>query len=251
MQALPHVTSSLLSLPRLGNPYVSQSAYSILSDLLAIPIEDPTNNVRDQLPEVLNAVLSSRPSNTDATLAPAWESLLGHTMSAYHGVDPEQTSTKVGETWQALWGFLESTDANIRKAATQSLDLVGKCFTPALIQSAFKEVAKAERKSVIGKIVSQASKALESLAFATSIPDVLTVISTLLANLRYRDGPRGSPSAAEKLLLPLVVKIAELRVQKSFEFKEAADATLSRAMGVLGPEVLLRELPLNLDAGDR
>ncbi|KAH8107256.1 ribosomal RNA-processing protein 12 [Cristinia sonorae] len=248
---LPSTTSSLLSLPRLGNPYLSQSAYSILSELLAIPIEDPTNNVRDRLPEVLDAVLSSRPPNSNTTLAPAWANLLGNAMSTYHEVDAEKTSAKVGEAWQALWNFLESTDPNIRKSAEKALALVGQCFTPTLIQAAVKESAKGERKSVIGKIISQTTKALESLAFARSIPDVLAVISSLLSNLRYRNGPRGTPTAAEKLLLPLIVKIAELRVQRTFEFKEAADATLSRAMGVLGPEVMLRSLPLNLDSVDR
>lgn len=168
-------------------------------------------------------------------------------MLTYHEVDAEKTSAKVGETWQALWEFLESADVVIRKAAVESLDLVGQCFTPSLIQIA----VKGEQKSILGKIVSQASKALESLAFASAIPDVLSVISSLLSNLRHREGPRGSPTAAEKLLLPLIVKIAELRVQKNFDFKEAADATLSRAMGVLGPEVLLGVLPLNLDAADR
>ena len=40
-------------------------------------------------------------------------------------------------------------------------------------------------------------------------------------------------------------------MQKGFEYKENADATLSVAMSVLGPAVLLRELPLNLDVADR
>lgn len=222
-----------------------------MSELLAIPVEDPTNNVRDKLPEILDAVLSSKPSITDTTLGPAWVALLGHSMSVHHEVDATKTSEKVGETWQAVWSFLESSDGTIRKAATQALDMIGQSFTPSLIQLSIKEGAKGEHKSVIGKIVAQVFKALGSLAFARSIPDILAVVSSLLSNLRHRDGPRGSATAAEKLLLPLITKIAELRVQKDFEFKEAADATINRAMGIMGPEVLLRQLPLNLEAEDR
>ena len=51
--------------------------------------------------------------------------------------------------------------------------------------------------------------------------------------------------------MPLIVSVAELRTMKSFEHKEAADATLSVAMHILGPAVLLEALPLNLDPNSR
>lgn len=249
-QSLPSICAALLTLPRLGNPYLSQASYSILAELLSIPVDDPTNNVRSQIVDILQVVLSSSPSKTDATLVPSWTHLLGTAMLTYHEADADACASRVGEAWKALWAFMDASDANIRKAAAQALDLLVKCFTPALIDAALKERGNADAKSPLGRIVAQTSKALGALTYARALPEVMAVISSLIAGLRYR-GPSNGPAAAELLLMPTIVKIAELRVQKSFEFKEAADRTLSTAMQVLGPEVLLRELPLNLEPSDR
>ncbi|KAK7692600.1 hypothetical protein QCA50_004232 [Cerrena zonata] len=248
---LPTITSSLLTLPRLGNPYLSQSAYSILADLLLISVESPTNNIQDRLPEIIDAILSSQPLKADSSLISAWASVLGHGMFAYHNVDAEAASKKLWEVWHAVWPFMESTDTSVRKAVAQSLDSLAECFTPSLVSAAAKEKDSNESKSTLKRIISQTEKAFDSLAFARYTPELLLVISSLISNLRFRSSGRTSPTAAEELLLPLIKKIAEMRVQKSFEYKETADATLSVAMSVLGPEVLLRELPLNLDVADR
>jgi ribosomal RNA-processing protein 12 len=82
------------------------------------------------------------------------------------------------------------------------------------------------------------------------MPELLVIISSLISGLRSRQS-RKSPSAAEVLLLPLIAQVGELRTRKGFEYKEAADATLSTAMRVLGPEVLFRVLPLNLEPEQR
>lgn len=230
--------------------YLSQSAYSLLASLLAIPVEDPVNNVRDQLPDIISAVLSSPPSKSDNVLAPSWGSVVANALVALHAVDSSASSTKLSEAWQAVWILLESPDPSVRKSATQSLDLLASCLSPVLVESAIKEGSD-DKKSTLGKIIARTSKALDSLTFASAIPDLLSVISSLILRLRFRSGSRDTSSAAESLLLPLIKKVADLRVQKTFEHKEAADVTLSTAMGVVGPHVLLRELPLNLDAEDR
>lgn len=145
---------------------------------------------------------------------------------------------------------MDAADSNIRKSAAQALDLLIKCFTPTFTEAAIKERSNDEVKSPLGRIVSQTSKALCALTYARAMPEVMAIISSLLSGLRYHTSGNG-PSAAELLLMPTVVQVAELRVQKSFEFKEAADNTLRTAMQVLGPEVLLRKLPLNLEPDDR
>lgn len=253
VKSLPSVTNLLLTLPRLGNPYLSQSAYSILSDLFSTPAEDESSNIINEIPAVLKAVLSSPPSKTDPTLSPAWVNVLGNAMVAYSIADPDKCATELGKVWKTVWSFLESNNAATRKAAAESLGLLSRCFTPALIKSAIieAEVDQEEPKSVLGGIISQTTIALDSLAFARSIPELLSVISSLITNLRYDNGNRRSTPAAKPLLLPLIQKIGDLRTQKGFEHKEAADATLAIAIRVLGPEVILQILPLNLEPADR
>ncbi|TFK53636.1 NUC173-domain-containing protein [Heliocybe sulcata] len=250
--SFPSIASVLLSLPRFANPYLSQSAYSLLSDLLALPSADSESRIADQTSSIVQAVVSNPPIKSDTALAPAWVEVVGHAMLAYHASHPEPYAQELGRVWKVIWPFLESSDAPTRTAAAQSMQMLAQCFTSALITAAVKEAVATEHKSTVGKIVVDARKALDALAFARSIPEVLLVNAALFENLRYRpDGSRTTPTAAQSLMLPTVQKIAELRVKKNFEFKEAADTTLGVAMSVLGPQVLLETIPLNIEPADR
>ncbi|KZT21419.1 NUC173-domain-containing protein [Neolentinus lepideus HHB14362 ss-1] len=250
--SFPFITSVLLSLPRFANPYLSQSAYSLLSDLLALPSSDSESRIADQTSDIVKAVVSNAPLKSDSTLAPAWLQVVGHAMLAYRASHPESCAQELGRVWMVIWPFLESSDAATRAAAAQSLQMLAQCFTPALFTAAMKEADAAAQKSTVGKIVVEARKALDALAFARSIPEVLLINAALFDNLRFRPGgSRATPTVAQSLMLPTVQKIAELRVKKNFEFKEAADATLGAAMSVLGPQVLLDTIPLNIEPADR
>ena len=246
-QSLPAITNTLLTLPRLGNTYLSQSSYSVLSDIFSACLEDVSSNIGAQLSDVLKVVLSSPPARSDLTLSASWVQVLGSALVAHSALDCNAASTEVGKVWKSVWNFLDSPDANTRKAAAQSLSSISSCFNPALISAS---IADMEGSSTIRKIISQVSKALHSLSYARSIPEVLSVISSLITHLDYRTS-KTSPTAAELLMMPLIVSIAELRTTKNFENKEAADATLSVAMRILGPAVLLDALPLNLEPSSR
>ncbi|KAK7005671.1 rRNA processing protein [Favolaschia claudopus] len=244
--SLPSITTLLLTLPRLGNSYLSESSYSLLSDLFSLPIEDQSVGVDDQISEVLKAVLSSPPAKTDTLLAPAWVKVLGTAMVSYHSTDSNAATSEFGRIWKTIWPFLESSDAATRKTTAQSLVLLTQCISPAMIDTA---VTDSDGRTTLGKIITQVSKAIDSLAYASAIPQILSVVSSLITNLRRKvDGPK---TAAEALLLRLIQHVAELRVQKGFEFKEDADTVLSAAMRTLGPQALLSELPINLEPSDR
>ena len=250
LQSLSEIVTLLLSLPRLGNPFLSQSAYCIISDVLSSPTTDDDFNVASEIPQILKAVLSSLPPKTDKAIAPAWLGLLGNALIVYKDADPQACAGELGKVWKAVWAFLESSDATIRKASCQSLILLAQCFTPELKIRAMQERGQSEPKSALGKIVLQTEKAFESLAFVRSMSELLLVISALISNLRYREMPAG-PTAAEVLLLPLVQRIGNMRTERNFEHKEAADRVVSQAMGTMGPAVLLGALPLNLEPADR
>ena len=214
-------------------------------------LDDPTVDLQSHISELLRVILSTPPVKTDAALNAAWANVLGNNMLAYHHVNADECVSHLSKVWKALWTLLESPDAATRKATAEALSMVGRCFTPQTIKAAVKEKDSAEPKTPIRKIIAQTSSSLESLAYARAIPEVLSVISSLIESLRFRNGSRKNSTAAEQLLLPLITKIADLRVQKTFEYKEAADNTLGTAMKILGPEVVLRALPLNLETVDR
>lgn len=245
--SLYEISTLLSSLPRLGNPFLSQSAYSILSDVISATAKDDDINVVLEIPQILKALLSFTP---DKAIAPVWLGLLGNGFLAYKNIDPRASAGELWEVWKAVWAFLESSDVTVRKASRQSLELLAQCLTPETIRPAVQERGQSEPKSTLGRIVGDAEKAFQSLAFARSMSELLLAIAALISNLHYREMPT-APTAAEVLLLPLVQKIGNMRTEKNFEHKGAADRVLSQAMGTMGPAVLLNALPLNLEPADR
>lgn len=218
-----------------------------MSDLFRVMAEDALIDAGDRISAVLQVILGSPPSQADTTLSPAWVEVLGTAMQAYKAVDTEGSAKQFNKVWKAVWSFLESSDARTREAASESLEKLCTCIEQPLVSPA---IADRQEQSTLCKIIAHLSKALESLAFARAIPELLSVISALINGLGRRQEESG-PTAAELLLLPLIQRIGELRTQAGFEYKESADATLAVAMQVLGPEVLLRVLPLNLEAPER
>lgn len=218
-----------------------------MSDIFTASIDDVSSNIKYQLTDVLRVVLSSAPSKSDVVLSASWVQALGSTMVAYNAVDQIASSEELLKVWKSAWNFLDSSDAATRKATAQSLCALSSCFSPALASAA---ILDQDGSSIIHKIISQITKALDSLSYSRSIPELLSIISSIITNLRHRDS-KTSPTAAELLVLPLIVRIGDLRISKGFEYKEAADATLSTAMHIIGPEALLNALPLNLDPASR
>lgn len=248
-EAIPPIISVLLALPRLGNPYLSQSSYAILSDLFSASLNSGTQGGTQQIPAVLAAILASRPPKSDVTVAPSWICALGRTMLTYCSADAEGCAAEFLNAWKAIWAFIESSQTQTRKAAAESLAFLAQCITLPMAQAAVNKPD--DGKSDLRIVIAQTSQALDSLAHAQAIPELLSVISSLIINLALRIQPRKPTTAAEILLMPLVEKVADLRVQKNFEHKEAADTVISTAMRVVGPAVLLKSLPLNLEPEDR
>ena len=218
-----------------------------MSEIFAASVEDESSTISSQLTEVLKVVLSSPPSKSDFVLSASWVHVLGGALVAYKTVDSKAASHELNKVWKSIWNFFESSDAGVRKATAAALTAVSTCFTPDLIETAIPDRTGS---SSIRKIIAQVSTALDSLTYARAIPEILSIISSLLTSLQHRSD-RDAPTAAEMLLSPLIMRIADLRISKSFEYKEAADATLSVAMRVLGPAVLLEMLPLNLEQETR
>lgn len=170
-------------------------------------------------------------------------------MLAYRSADPEASSQEFIKVWKTVWSFFETSHGQTRKAVAQALESLAQCITLPMARTAVVDAP--DGKSPTRVAVAQITKALNSLAYASAIPELLHVVSSLILSLNMRFENGKSTLAAEILLLPLVQQIAGLRTQKNFEHKEAADSVISTAMRVMGPAVVLEAMPLNLEPQDR
>ena len=220
---------------------------------MAISDDDETA-LTAQLPDIISAIHSACPPHGDTTVSPAWTSVLSKALASYRETSPGGFESELPRAWKRVWDFLESTDRDTRKSAAEALNLISACFNIPLIEGALSDARNGTDSSIVVKIVAQTQKALDSLTFARSVPELLSVISSLARALRHRCGTATNPTdatAAEILMPGIVKKIGTLRTQKNFEYKEDADKTLEAVMGVIGPEALLKILPLNLEPSDR
>ena len=217
---------------------------------MAISDDDETA-LTAQLPDIISAIHSACPPHGDTTVSPAWMLVLAKALASYKETSPGEVELELPWAWKRIWDFLESTDRDTRRSATEALDLISACFSSPLIEKALSDAHNGTDNSIVLKIITQAQKALDSLTFARSVPELLSVISSLVRALRHRGGVATNPTAAEVLMPGIITKIGTLRTQKHFEYKEDADRTLGVVMGVIGPGALLEILPLNLEPSDR
>ncbi|KAG7098810.1 hypothetical protein E1B28_000715 [Marasmius oreades] len=239
--AYPTVTKSLLHLPRLGNPYLSQLAYSAMSDVFVLSKDGGTFDTdEDVIAEVLKTILSFPPSKTDTTSSPGWIGVLSAAMSVFREMSPSAFSGRAPTVWKTIWSYLESINGAVREAAMQSIST--------LCQSVLSMDEGTDGKLTLEGMVAQISKALTSVAYTKAIPHLLSITSSLTLSL-----PQGKPIKPSHIatIQPLIKQIGELRIEKHFEHKEAADTALSTAMRILGPQLILETLPLNLEPEKR
>ena len=252
-KSLPSITNLILALPRMRDTPTSPNPHtSILSDIFSAPAEDESNNIMTEIRAVLKAVLIYAPKKTDTTIAPAWLHVLGNAMLAYSVADPNVCAEELGDVWKTVWSFLESNHRATRKAAAESLGLLSQCFTPELIKYAIQEAEAGETGSRIGSWFRHISghKRAGIASFCGIARALFSHLGSDYELYAYDDGNRKPTPAAKALLLPLIQKIGDVRIQKDFIHREA-DTTLATAMRVLGPEVILQVLPLNLEPADR
>lgn len=231
----------MISLPRLGNPYLSQSSYSLLATIVS---DDSTSS--DVTP-LVHALLSSPPIKTDTTQTPAWLELHRAAFSTGLVCLDEKSADTV---FKSIFDYLQTSDGGIRTSAAEALcALLSKAITNDMIISAVSEVHEKKISSAVGKIIGHVRTSLSILQYAQAIPQILTILAALITALRYRplnQTVSPPPTATEILVLDLIQYTGQLRIKKKFEHKEAADQALRTAMGIVGPEVILTVLPLCL-----
>lgn len=196
---------------------------------------------------LLQAIISQAPLKTDTNLISPWVALIGKAMLALKRIDQEAASAEVPQTWKLIFPYLESAEAPVRRETGSTLSSLIQCISHTTIDDAFG----GRSQTVITSIITQLTKALDTLSYVRAIPELLSVVSALIVTLRYRPGGQGTPTAAERLLPQLIIKIGGMRIKSNFEYKEAADGVMRTAMAVMGPEVLLSILPLNIMPEDR
>lgn len=243
----------LLALPALQNPYLTVAVYDVFAVLFRTPHTDAAA-ARDVslLCETLDALRQpgNVPVHTDVHTLPSYLNVLESCMVAYSAADLAAAWERVPELWMDAMQLALSAQSD---AARTSADvrMVGRHLLQALARYCIPDQAVAAALSSntapFSRIISSLRDALgkHALRYTHARSDILHTLASLLSRLRF-PLKEGDAPPADALLMPTVVDIAALRVQRNFDARPDADAVLGAAISACGPRVFLSYLPLDL-----
>ncbi|ORX37048.1 putative ribosomal protein [Kockovaella imperatae] len=257
----------LLSLPPL--PHLTQQIY----DLLALLLRPPPNNPAAQssissLPTILESLLASPPNvKLSSTDVPSYLSAITSVLIKLSFQDPLSLAVYLVRALNLFMSILLDPKASkeITKAASEAIGSQGLaryCLTDDAILAAVtyhrqhgdgSSGRKKSKTPFLAKMIETVESAMTS--HPLHLGDLLPIITALVSRLRLRmaaaspmvDQTGTGRTAAAELLLPLVVTVADLRVNPGFGDKEKLDDLLGMCFEVMGVEEVLAVLPLNIE----
>jgi ribosomal RNA-processing protein 12 len=219
----------LLNISKSSNEYMTMAAFEVFE----IIFEGMANEESSaKLPRLLEVISELRPSQNDSQLLPPWIAVLSRGYDVSAQIEPEETFQKLPDLFNLISAFLASSSHNIRVSASECLiSFMANCVPDSVIlePSIYDE-----------KILAKLSKTavdLLSVKYQAAWMETFNVMGAMFDGLRWR---------ADPILADVVKTIGELRGNDSFTGKKEADEIIGKAIRAMGPESVLRILPLNL-----
>ncbi|SZF02574.1 unnamed protein product [Blumeria hordei] len=221
----------LLQISKSSNEYMTMAAFQVFEIIFEGMVSAETSS---KLPRLLEVISEIRPSQSDTQLLPPWIAIVSRANEVSAQVHPIETFQALPELFILISGFLSSPSFAIRDAASACLiRLMETCIPPSiLLQPSIYD------EKTIEKLGSAALNLL-SIKYQAAWPETFKVISAMFDGLRWK---------SESILLNAVKIIGEMRENDSFSGKKDADVVIGKAVKAIGPEAVLRVLPLNLIA---
>lgn len=219
----------LMNISRSNNEYLTMAAFEIFEVIFA-GMADELSSAK--LPRLMEAITELRPSQNNSQLLPPWIAVISRGYDVSAQVNPEDTFQKLPDLFEMISGFLASSSHNIRESASECLiSFLVNCVPDSVIlePSIYDE-------KVLGKVAKSATNLL-SVKYQSAWMEVFTVLSALFTAFRWR---------STGLLDEVVKAVGELRGNDSFNGKKEADVVVGKAIEAMGPENVLKTLPLNL-----
>lgn len=219
----------LLGISRSSNEFLTMAAFETF-ELMFAGMTDEASSAK--LPRMLEVILDLQPSPNDTQLLPPWLAVVSRGYDVAAQVSPEETFQQLPEVFAKISQFLSSQSHNIRVSASECLiSFMVNCIPLSVIidPSIYDE-------KVLEKLAKTVTELL-NVKYQSAWMEVFTVVGAMLDNLRWRATP---------LLDNAVKAVGELRSDEAFNGKKEADAVLMKAIRAMGPDVVLRLLPLNI-----
>jgi ribosomal RNA-processing protein 12 len=224
------LVESLLEISRSSSEYVVMASFEVFEVIFAGIAADEVRSAK--LPRLLEILETLQPSEKDSQLLPPWLAVLSRACDVYSQISPAECFDQLPVAFEKVAGFLSSMSNNSRVSAADCLiSFLVNCIPASiLIDPSIYDEKTFEKIAKIGLD-------LLTVKYQTAWMDVFRVFEAMFDAFHWRSSP---------LLDAIVKTIGTLRGDESFNGKKQADSVLGRAIRAMGPEAVLRILPLNL-----
>jgi ribosomal RNA-processing protein 12 len=244
----------LINIPKYNQKYLTVSSFQLFEILFQnnskdfIILEEGNEKVkqnqvqqqqqqqqqRHRFKELLISLMDLMPNIKDVQLLPQWLMIIAKGFPIY--VKNNQDELMLQEFFIKIFGILESDNSDIIVATTVCLcELVSSGITDNMIQ---KELNNNQGDQRCLNLIIKTLENSFTFKYQNSWPGIFEIIKELFERLHKSSHP---------LLDNLLKIVSDIRMDKSFEFKEEADMVIGSAIENMGPIHLLNILPLNLE----
>ena len=218
----------LLEVSKKGNNHV---VVAILDVFEAI-YQGMTDEVsRTKIPRTLEILSDLQPSQDDAQLVVPWMAVVARGWDIFCQLNSEEAFQRLPYQLNIISRFLTSHSYDIRTSSAE-------CMLALLEHGIPKSVIlkpSASEWQILENIATQ-GQSLLSIQYQSAWKEVFAIIGGMIDAFWWH----------ATLLLACVASIGELRANESFNGKAEANAVIAKAIRAMGPDMLLRQLPLNL-----
>lgn len=219
----------LMNISKSNNDYLTMAAFEVFEIMFEGMADELSSS---KLPRLMEAIIELRPSQNDSQLLPPWIAVVSRGYDVSAQIDAEDTFLKLPDIFEMISGFLTSSSHNIRISASECLIsfLVNCVPEKVILEPSILDEKTLDKVAGLGT-------SLLSAKYQAAWMEIFCVISTLFETLKWRSAVRINET---------VNIVGELRSNDSFQGKKQADAVLGKAVEAMGPEAVLKILPLNL-----
>lgn len=250
--AIETLAGELLRLPSLHNPFLTVAVFDVFEALFRAAYASAGHSDTRILRATLDALRSESlvPPHTDVQTLPSYLRVVEAGMVAFSRVNSGKDAWSLVPTFWGSAVDLALDGGSDASRASADVRVAGGNLLLALVRYCIPEsavTAALEGKGALVRLIGQLRDALgrHALRFVHVRNEILQTVAALLQRLRHT--PR-----APQLLLDIVEHVAQLRVQRDFDARPAADGVIGAAIGTCGPREVLAHLPLGLlDANGR
>uniref|UniRef100_A0A060TIG9 ARAD1D46442p n=1 Tax=Blastobotrys adeninivorans TaxID=409370 RepID=A0A060TIG9_BLAAD len=238
MDKVDDLCEMLLSISKTSDQYLVVATFEVFESVFRSISED-VNSAK--LEKILESIFDLTPSIEDQHLAPSWLAVVAQAAESYCRVLPKKCFAKLPSMFDTITGFLESSSENVRISGSQCLVALATTAIPdeVLLGTKSSKVID-QRETVLSKVCNSAFGLLH-VKFQGSWKETMEVLVALFDKLRWRSNPH---------LINALKVVGALRTDESFnDGRVDADKVIAAAIRALGPETVLKYLPLNLEAG--